>query len=503
MDGRSPVETSAQDGTSSDGTTSKHARRNNGADLTSGSPGSAPTAYASNASLFQQSTSSEKVDRDDDRIDYLRPSNKITASQVPPVPPLPKSYQVPHHHDNQNTAEDQVPKSSTITDFSKIAAYYVPVKDDSASHLAVPSSFESRMSNSASSPALGTDVNSDPSMTDVLKSPALSVMSNDSSAPPAQGSASRPRMMHKKWSFSSALSFSSAHKHKSDALSPGLPSPGLSNGSQMDGPLSPPSVYASPLLSTSDVEGLAPPPLSHKSSGTSESGSTTRAPLSGGANGHQDGYVLPMATGSSASRRGTTTSLPFFRRSSSTSFQAPALASRNSGMKVVQEPAGRNDKSASAYPVSQQRKTVLGIGIPAMLGGSKRNSITQETLQNEDVEKQVGSEEAPRPRHERKGSFGWGGRKRGKVSRYSAAAASTTDTRSRPLRPLRKHRQNCQPVHLLTDWTSLHIAIRPQRDQQSDPRMSEIQTGKASTTEVQSRVSGLLWAICHPTSTFP
>lgn len=311
-----------------------------------------------------------------------------------------------------------MPKSSTMNDLSKMAAYYVPVKDDAASLLAVPSSFESRISNSASSPALGTEVSSDPGMTDILKSPALSVTSSDSFAPPAvQGTTtttttSRPRMMSKKWSFSSALSFTSAHKHKSDALSPGLPSPGLSHGAQPDGTLSPPSVYASPLLSTSELDGLATPALNHKDSGTSESGSTTRAPVPATTIGHQD-HAVPTSAGSNASRRGTTSSLPFFRRSSSTSFQAPSLSSRNLGPKVAPESAARHDKSGVSYTASQQRKTVLGIGIPAMLGGSKRNSITQETLPSEDVE--VPEVDAARPRHERKGSFGWGGRKRGKV----------------------------------------------------------------------------------------
>lgn len=397
LDGKSSGET-WQDGTSSsDGATPK--RRTHEA---SASPASSTLpAYASGSSM---GAFSERFD--DARTDgHLRPPAKPSASQVPPVPPLPKSYQPQHGHQT----EDRVPRSSTMNDFTKIAAYYVPVKDDSASLLAVPSSFESRMSNSASSPALGTEVNSDPGMTDLLKSPALSVTSTDSFAA-AQGSTSRPRMMSKKWSFSSALSFTSVNKHKSDALSPGLPSPGLSHGAQMDGTLSPPSVYASPLLSTSELDGLAPPPLSHKSSGTSESGSTTRAPLSATTNGHGDAYVPASATGSSTSRRGTTTSLPFFRRSSSTSFQAPSLASRNSGIKV-QEPMARNDKALYA---GAQRKTVLGIGIPAMLGGSKRNSITQETLPQEDGER-LGLDDT-RPRHERKGSFGWGGRKRGKVS---------------------------------------------------------------------------------------
>ena len=224
-------------------------------------------------------------------------------------------------------------------------------------------------------------------------------------------------MMNKKWSFSSALSFTSAsHKHKSDALSSGLPSPGLLHGAQVDGTLSPPSVYASPMLSTSELDGLAPPPaLSHKSSGTSESENTTRAqPLSATTNGYSDEYAVPVSAGTSTSRRGTTASLPFFRRSSSTSFQAASVTSKTSAQKVAQEPAARHDKSGPNATGSQQRKTVLGIGIPAMLGGHKRNSITQEMAPSEGIEDAVPNE--PRSRHERKGSFGWAGRKRGKVS---------------------------------------------------------------------------------------
>lgn len=321
------------------------------------------------------------------------------VEEVPPVPPLPRSF---------------VTKSTTMNDLSKTAAYYVPVRDEASNNtLAVP---PRRISNSTSSPALGTEVFSDSEMTDILKSPALSVTSADSLAAATQAPG-RPRMMSKKWSFSSALNLvsSGANRHKSDALSPGLAS-GTSFGTSMDGPLSPPVGYASSVLSGSEADSLAPPPLSHHSSGTSESVNTTRGPLvsSSATIVDQNGYIVPLARGSSSTaRRGTTTSLPFFRRSSSTSIQAPPLVTRHTGTsKISSEQSIRHDKPVASVGV-QPRKTVLGIGIPAMLGGSKRNSFTQDSLRPEQY---LEDGSGGKVRHERKGSFGWGGRKRGKVS---------------------------------------------------------------------------------------
>jgi hypothetical protein len=89
------------------------------------------------------------------------------------------------------------------------------------------------------------------------------------------------------------------------------------------------------------------------------------------------------------------------------------LVTRHTGTsKISSEQSIRHDKSAASVGV-QPRKTVLGIGIPAMLGGSKRNSFTQDSLHPEQY---LEDGSGGKVRHERKGSFGWGGRKRGKVS---------------------------------------------------------------------------------------
>ncbi|KAJ9107169.1 hypothetical protein QFC19_002829 [Naganishia cerealis] len=301
-----------------------------------------------------------------------------------------------------------VVRSTTMNDFGKTVVYYEPVRDTSdpaaisPSYLTVPFVHEGRLTNSASSPTLTTDAELGMAPD---KSPVLSVTSADSfDLLAAQGSTAlaatgRPRMMHKKWSFSSALNLvSSGSKQKlasssSEILSPGLPpSSSLTSNSTLDAAMTPPLVSASPLSSPMDLDSLAPPPLSHRSSSTSESGSTARAPLPMSAVRtvvDQDGFVVPPSV--NATRRGTGPSLPFFRRSSSSSFQAPTTITRQSasGNTAGQEqPPLRHEKSATSIsgPGSQQRKTVLGIGIPSLLGGSKRNSITQEAVITEQLE---------------------------------------------------------------------------------------------------------------------
>ncbi|KAJ9095283.1 hypothetical protein QFC21_005649 [Naganishia friedmannii] len=360
--------------------------------------------------------------------------NTITSSSsspsvtVPPVPPLPKLFQPTSQHveDHINRGKGVV-RSTTMNDFGKTAAYYEPIRDTldtaiSPSYLTVPTAHEGRLSNSASSPTLMIDAESE--MMTSNKSPVLSVTSADSfdiPAPASTTATSRPRMMNKKWSFSSALNLvSSGSKQKlasSDLPSPGLPSSSVTSSSTLDAAMSPPSVFASPLSSTMDVESLAPPPLSHRSSSTSESGSTARLPpvSAGKAVLDQDGYMVPPSV--NTTRRGTGPSLPFFRRSSSSSFQAPPLTKRQStSSKVGQDQPLRHEKSATSIsgPGSQQRKTVLGIGLPSF--GSKRNSVSQEAVIAEQQEMPYSQDGTGlRVRHERKGSFGWGGRKRGKT----------------------------------------------------------------------------------------
>lgn len=315
---------------------------------------------------------------------------------VPPVPPLPRSFQ-------------SVPRSTTLNELSKTAAYYLPIRDEPTNNLAVPP----HIPNSTSSPALAGEVFSDTEMTDILKSPALSVTSADSLT-------TRPRGMSKKWSFSSALNLVSAgNRQKSEAVSPGLAT-GTSFGTSVDG--SPHVGYESSVRSGSEADGLAAPGSSHRSSGTSESVSTAKAQFTSSSATvvDENGYLAPLAKGSgSAGRRGTTTSLPFFRRSSSTSIHAPPLVTRHTGTsKIIPE---RNDKSPAALGGAQPRKTVFGVGIPAMLGGSKRNSVTQDSVPEQYLEEGGG-----KVRHERKGSFGWGGRKRGKVSLNTGSDVALT-----------------------------------------------------------------------------
>ncbi|KAJ9112679.1 hypothetical protein QFC22_006181 [Naganishia vaughanmartiniae] len=354
-------------------------------------------------------------------------SSSSPSVTVPPVPPLPKLFQPTAHHVEQYTNRGKgVVRSTTMNDLGRTAAYYEPVRDTSdtaisPSYLTVPTAQEGRLSNSASSPTLATDAES--GIMPAEKSPVFSVTSADSFDIPAPGATSRPRMMNKKWSFSSALNLvSSGSKQKlasSDLPSPGLPSSSATSSSTLDAATSPPSVFASPLSSTTDIESLAPPPLSHRSSSTSESGSTARVPPTSAEKAvlDQDGYMLPPSSNANANRRGTGPSLPFFRRSSSSSFQAPPLTTRQStSSKGGQEPPLRHEKSATSISgsVSQQRKTVLGIGIPSF--GSKRTPMAQESAIAEQQEMPYSQDGTGlRVRHERRGSFGWGGRKRGKT----------------------------------------------------------------------------------------
>ncbi|WVQ94851.1 hypothetical protein IAU59_001934 [Kwoniella sp. CBS 9459] len=97
-------------------------------------------------------------------------------------------------------------------------------------------------------------------------------------------------------------------------------------------------------------------------------------------------------------KRLTPSSIPFFRRTSSSSTQSKAT--------VLETPKQQESRPA---PASQSRKSVLGMHLPSML----RSSNSKRGLSQ-----QLAPPPQP-PKPETASSTGWTGRKRGKVSQYS------------------------------------------------------------------------------------
>ncbi|WWD19762.1 hypothetical protein CI109_104226 [Kwoniella shandongensis] len=173
-----------------------------------------------------------------------------------------------------------------------------------------------------------------------------------------------PPKMHKKWSFSSALNLKSNSS----------PVPSVEDG------------HHSPQTAWSEIHQgdlLSPGLQSHDSSES--------VPQS----------ITPVATGKSAAaatKRLTPSSIPFFRRTSSSSTQTKQAA-----IQVPETPKSADHRGA---PGSQSRKSVLGMHLPSMLrsSNSKRGLSQQLNPPPKVVEMQV----------EQPASTGWTGRKRGK-----------------------------------------------------------------------------------------
>nr|XP_031861636.1 uncharacterized protein CI109_002866 [Kwoniella shandongensis]KAA5528708.1 hypothetical protein CI109_002866 [Kwoniella shandongensis] len=174
-----------------------------------------------------------------------------------------------------------------------------------------------------------------------------------------------PPKMHKKWSFSSALNLKSNSS----------PVPSVEDG------------HHSPQTAWSEIHQgdlLSPGLQSHDSSES--------VPQS----------ITPVATGKSAAaatKRLTPSSIPFFRRTSSSSTQTKQAA-----IQVPETPKSADHRGA---PGSQSRKSVLGMHLPSMLrsSNSKRGLSQQLNPPPKVVEMQV----------EQPASTGWTGRKRGKT----------------------------------------------------------------------------------------
>ncbi|WVQ77457.1 hypothetical protein IAR50_007143 [Cryptococcus sp. DSM 104548] len=206
-----------------------------------------------------------------------------------------------------------------------------------------------------------------------VREPSPPLSSTSESISPTSLAPSQPKM-HKKWSFSSALNLKSAAS----------PVPSVEDSITPRSPQTPWSeIQRGELLSPASGHG-------HDSA---DSGPYT-TPL-----------VLPGHKSSTANKRLTPSSIPFFRRSSSTSFQSkppPQLKSQ-----MPETPKSKQD--GKIVPASQSRKSVLGMHLPSMLRGSasKKGLAQQATTSSETNDKEPASASSA--------STGWTGRKRGKT----------------------------------------------------------------------------------------
>lgn len=296
---------------------------------------------------------------------------------VPPVPPLPKNLA------NQSRCTFST-RSQTMADLPR-AAEYVPVKEPS---MAASQQTVSQLSNSNSSPALGFVAQFDQQpLTSALASPPLS---DDSST--------KPRRMSKKWSFSSAFN---GFKGRAPQISDDeLHSPRISHAEQLSS--SPPTAFTETFPSSVNSMGSMSDMLKVPSMSTSTE------------TGVSDAHVLSQGH---FSRKPSTTGLPFFRRTSSTSVSSKTTGSQtvkysksSQGSDIVAGHAKQPSQSASS-----SRMTILGVGIPSLLKGSNsRRNLTvpegQEPVERSPVSSQL--EFSPSP--EKRNSLSWSSRKRGK-----------------------------------------------------------------------------------------
>ena len=207
----------------------------------------------------------------------------------------------------------------------------------------------------------------------------------------------RPKPMSKKWSFSSALNLKLGKESPSSAHSPGIAD--ISDDARSpDGPWS--EIQKSELPSPFDRR-----PSTQSTQGLVE----TRSNLSVTPVG--PGQQVPLSKTTSATKRLGPSSLPFFRRTSSSS-------SNQRGPAPPEPPKLANMHSASTSSIPQTpttRKSVLGMHLPSMLRGSssKRGLSQQLATPVETAE--------PEPRQTN--STGWTGRQRGKTLSMTADQA--------------------------------------------------------------------------------
>lgn len=342
-------------------------------------------------SLDQQVQGSRGVNRSSygssTGTDEAGPVPDGSTIRVPPVPPLPNDYQ---------GKPSGMVKSPTV-DRLPLPTEYARVKDYPGQTML---GAEKGLPHSASSPVLSSDASYHSADS---KSPALSSFS---ALEQAGTDSARPPRMNKKWSFSSALNLGSyGHKNKVEQ-----PQAAAS------------TTEASPMVDEFGSVSTAEPAGYHglRISNVETRGSCDQIsprteqkplPLPTG-----DGGLMvpgdPRATGQG--KRSTSSGIPFFRRSSSSSSNAMAMAVPAKNGPI---PHGR-DASISGVPNTQtqnNRKTILGVGMSLLKGSSSRRNLQRQPSQ-EQLQASAGIFSATdRPKHERKGSLGWS-RKRSKVT---------------------------------------------------------------------------------------
>jgi len=198
----------------------------------------------------------------------------------------------------------------------------------------------------------------------VRQAPALEVPEIHSPPSlPSQNNA-RPRQMSKKWSFSSALNLRLNTKEPSPANSPGLSEEIPTSWSEVHHP----SSDDGSRTSTTPVASNLPAPM----------------PKPG------------------QNRRLTPSSIPFFRRTSSSSVTKSET--------TVSPPTLPPPTIARNVPSGSVRKSVLGMQFPSMLRGNSKRHVSQQILPEESITTVDIPAEQPQS-----ASTGWTGRKRGKV----------------------------------------------------------------------------------------
>ncbi|KAK4689219.1 dual specificity tyrosine-phosphorylation-regulated kinase 2/3/4, partial [Tremellales sp. Uapishka_1] len=335
---------------------------------------------------------------------------------VPPVPPLPKDY----------LSLRQVP--SNVVSSTSVPSTSAPFRDYEAPLGAPPSEPHAI-------------------------SPPTSLSSHLS-----QDTSSSRRPMNKKWSFSSALNLKVHTKETSvsPAASPG-PLPELVHR-ESDG-------LRSPQTPWSEIERgeLGSPRSGHSGQllpHDSRSISST-TPIGTGA------VPQPSKSAVQSSKRLTPSSIPFFRRASSSSVQ----------QKMAQAPIPETPKPAAVPPAAQRtpsgstRKSMLGMHIPSMLrsSASKRGLSAQLNGDPSNVQ-------PPASTKEETSSRGWGTRTRGKVAT-----------------PLEAFKENNQ---ILKPKTSFEGPVA-HRSSVSSNRSEATVNGERSTT-LRSQKSGLPSIIGSP-----
>ena len=199
--------------------------------------------------------------------------------------------------------------------------------------------------------------------------------------------ADRPKPMSKKWSFSSALNLKLGKESPSSAHSPAI-TDASDDARSPDGPWS--EIQKSELPSPFDRR-----PSTQSIQGIIETRSTLSVTPVGPT------QQVPLSKTTSATKRLGPSSIPFFRRTSSSS-------SNQKGPPAPEPPklAGLHSASTSSIPQTPTtRKSVLGMHLPSMLRGSasKRGLSQQLATPVETAEPRQTS------------STGWQGRQRGKT----------------------------------------------------------------------------------------